>query len=99
MARYSLAFNAQVTVATNDTTALTTLKYTALGGNSGTMQLKVNEIQIGGEASVAAVQCYIFARDTTVAATSLTSVGLNNSLLDATEVREVAATVVSRAKI
>ncbi len=84
MARYSLAFNAQVTVATNDTTALTTLKYTALGGNSGTMQLKVNEIQIGGEASVAAVQCYIFARDTTVAATSLTSVGLNNSLLDAT---------------
>lgn len=84
MARYSLAFNAQVTVAVNDTTALTTLKYTALGGNSGTMQLKVNEVQVGGEASAGAVTCYIFARDTTVAATALTSVGLNNSILDAT---------------
>ena len=84
MARYSMVFNAQVTVATNDTTALTTLKYSALGGNSGTMQLKVNEVQCGGEASSGAVQCYIFARDSTVAATSLTSVGLNNALMDGT---------------
>lgn len=84
MARYSLTFTSQVTVATADTTALTTLKYTALGGNSSTMQLKVNEVQIGGEASSGAVQVYIFARDTTVAATSLTSVGLTNALLDAT---------------
>jgi hypothetical protein len=84
MARYSLTFQSQTTAAVADTTALTTLKYTALGGNSGTMQLKVNEVQSGGEASSAAVQVLVFARDTTVAATSLTSVGLNNALMDAT---------------
>jgi hypothetical protein len=84
MARYSLSFQSQATVATADANALTTLKYAALGGNSGTMQLKVNEIQIGGEASSGAVTVYDFARDSTVAATALTSVGLNNALMDAT---------------
>lgn len=84
MARYALSFNSQATVAIADTNALTTLKYTALGGNSTTMQLKVSEVQIGGEASSGAVQVYVFARDTTVAATSLTSVGLTNALTDAT---------------
>ena len=84
MARYSLTFNSQATVAIADTNALTTLKYTALGGNSATMQLKINEVQIGGQASSGAVQVYRFARDTTVAATSLTSVGLTNAAMDAT---------------
>jgi hypothetical protein len=84
MAKYALTFTGQATVATNDTAALTTLKYSALGGNSGTMQLKIYEVQVGGESSSAAVQQYIFARDTTVAATSLTSVGLTNALIDAT---------------
>jgi hypothetical protein len=63
---------------------LTTLKYFALGGNSATMQLKVNELQVGGEAAAAAVQVLVFARDTTAAATSLTSVGLTNALMEAT---------------
>ena len=85
MARYSLTFTSQATVGVADTSALTTLKYSALGGNSTTMQLKVNEVQCGGEATAAsAVQIYVFARDTTVAATSLTSVGLTNALMDAT---------------
>src|ERR1700737_2759523 len=84
MARYTLTFSGQTTAAVADTTALTTLKYTALGGNSATMQLKVNEVQSGGEASSAAVQALVFARDTTVAATALTSVGLTNALMDAT---------------
>jgi hypothetical protein len=85
MARYSLTFNSQVTVAIADTLALTTLKYTALGGNSATMQLKISEVQSGGEATAAsAVQVLRFARDSTVAATSLTSVGLTNAILDAT---------------
>ena len=53
MARYSLAFSSQATVATADTTALTANKYVALGGNSSTMQLKVNEVQSGGEATAA----------------------------------------------
>lgn len=83
MARYSLTFTGQASVATADTTALTTLKYAALGGNTTTMILRINEIQIGGESSSAAVQQYIFARDTTAAATSLTSVGLTNALMDA----------------
>jgi hypothetical protein len=83
MARYVTTFTSQVTVAVVDTSALTTLKYTALGGNSTTMRLAVNEVQIGGEASSGAVQVYVFARDTTVAATALTSVGLTNALMDA----------------
>lgn len=84
MARYTLTFQSQTTAPVADTTALTTLKYTALGGNSATMQLKINEVQSSGEASSAAVQALVFARDTTVAATSLTSVGLNNAPMDAT---------------
>lgn len=84
MARYSLTFTAQASAPVADTTALTSLKYTALGGNSTTMQLKINEVQCGGEGSSAAVQQYILARDSTVAATSLTSVGLTNTLTDAT---------------
>lgn len=84
MAKYALTFTGQATVAVADTAALTTLKYASFGGNSTTMQLKVYEVAIGGESSSAAVQQYIFARDTTVAATALTSVGLTNALLDAT---------------
>jgi len=84
MAKYHLTATGQATVAIGDTLALTTLKYGALGGNSATMQLKVYEVAIGGESSSAAVQQYIFARDTTVAATSLTSVGLTNAAIDAT---------------
>jgi hypothetical protein len=85
MARYSLAFSSQATVATADTAALTANKYVALGGNSSTMQLKVNEIQCGGEATAAsAVQIYRFGRDSTVAATSLTGTDLYNANLDAT---------------
>lgn len=84
MARYTLTFTSQVTVAVADAAALTTLKYTALGGGTTTMQLKINEVQIGGEASSGAVQIYILGRDSTVAATALTSVGLTNALMEAT---------------
>jgi hypothetical protein len=83
MARYSLSAQSFTTAATADTVALTTLKYWALGGNNGTMQLKINELQAGGEATAAsAVQILAFGRDSTVAATSLTSVGLYNALMD-----------------
>ena len=84
MARYVLTQQSAATVATGDTVALTTLKYWALGGNSATMQLKINEVQVGGEASSAAVQVLVLGRDTTAAATSLTSVGLTNALMEAT---------------
>ena len=85
MARYSLAFSSQATVGTADTVALTANKYVALGGNSSTMQLKINEVQCGGEATAAsAVQIYVLGRDSTVAATSLTGTDLYNALMDAT---------------
>lgn len=84
MARYSVNYSQMTTAATADNASLPTLNYGALSGNSGTMQLKINEVQVGGEASSAAVQALVLGRDSTVAATSLTSVGMSNQLLDAT---------------
>lgn len=83
MARYSVSYAQMTTAATADNASLTTLTYGALSGNSATMQLKINEVQCGGEASSAAVQALVLGRDSTVAATSLTSVGMSNQALDA----------------
>jgi hypothetical protein len=84
MARYSCSFANQTAVATADTTALTTLKFMALQGGSGTMQLKVNEVQSGGESSSANVISYSFGRDSTVGTATLSLSGAYNALLDAT---------------
>jgi hypothetical protein len=84
MARYSASFSNQTCVATADTTALTTLKFMALQGGNSTMQLKVNEVQSGGESGSAAVVSYHFGRDSTVGTATLSLSGAYNALLDAT---------------
>jgi hypothetical protein len=84
MARYSLNYSQMTTAATADNASLTTLTYGSLGGGSATQQLKINEVQCGGEASSAAVQALVLGRDSTVAATSLTSVGMSNQVMDGT---------------
>lgn len=75
MARYSLAFQSVTTTSGGvaDTTAYTSGGYPFfLLGGASTMQLKVNEIQAGGEATAAsAVQILVFGHDSTVAATAL----------------------------
>lgn len=82
MALYSLTYGQMTTAAVADNVSLTTLTYGSLGGNAATMQLKINEVQCGGEASSGAVQTMVLGRDSTVAATSLTSVGMSNNLLN-----------------
>lgn len=85
MARYSLGFQSKTMVAVADTANMTDNGYaTFLQGGSATMQLKVNEIYIGGEDTASTPTTMVFARDTTVAATGLS--GNFNSLLDATSV-------------
>jgi hypothetical protein len=86
MARYSLSVNSVTTTSGGkaDTTAFVDAGYLFFlqGGNS-TMQLKVNEVQSGGEATAAsAVQILLFGRDSTVGATGIS--GGFNALLDAT---------------
>lgn len=71
MARYSLTWTSVTSTAIADTTALTDSNYCFhLTGGSSTMQLKINELYIGGEASSAStLGILVLARDSTVAAT------------------------------
>ena len=82
MARYALSYQTKTMVAVADTTAMTDNGYaTFLQGGSATMLLKVNEIYIGGEDTASTPTTMVFARDSTVAATSIS--GNFNALMDA----------------
>lgn len=86
MARYSLGFQSVTTTSGGvaDATNYTSAGYPFfLQGGSSTMQLKINELQAGGEATAAsAVQILVFGRDSTVGVTAIT--GVTNALQDAT---------------
>jgi len=56
----------------------------ALQGGTGTMQLKVNEVQSGGEASSSSIITYAFGRSSTVGTATLSLSGAYNALMDAT---------------
>lgn len=85
MARYSLTYRSKTMVAVADTTAMTDNGYaTFLQGGSATMQLKINEVYIGGESSASAPTTMTLARDSTVAATGIS--GNKNALQDASSV-------------
>lgn len=87
MARYSLSFQSKVMIAVADTVAMTSNGYAAfLQGGSSTMQLKVNEVYIGGESAASNPTTMAFGRDSTVGVTSITSVGNFNALLDGSSV-------------
>lgn len=81
MARYSLTYQTKTMVAVADTTNMTDSGYaTFLQGGNSTMQLKVNEVYIGGEDTTSTVTTMVLARDSTVAATGIS--GNMNALLD-----------------
>jgi hypothetical protein len=85
MARYSLNFRSKTMVAVADAAAMTDNGYaTFLQGGSATMQLKVNEVYIGGESAASAPTTMLFGRDSTVAATAIS--GNFNALQDASSV-------------
>jgi hypothetical protein len=86
MARYSLGFSSTTTTSggTASGTTLTSSGYPFfLQGGSSTQQLKINEVQAGGEATAAsAVQILRLGRDSTVGVTAIT--GNFNAAMDAT---------------
>jgi hypothetical protein len=84
MARYSYAVNSITPTATGDAVNLVDSTYLAvLQGGSSTMQLKISEVYMGGEAaSSSSPTIMVLGRDSTVG-TGTTSGG-NNTLLDAT---------------
>ncbi len=83
MARYSLSYQSKTMTAVADTTNMTDNGYAFfLQGGAATMQLKINEIYIGGESAASTPTTMVLARDSTVAATGIS--GNFNALLDAT---------------
>jgi hypothetical protein len=72
MARYSFSSQSVTAVAVADTAAFTDNGYLGfLQGGSATMQLRVSEVQSGGESTSSAVAIWVFGRDSTVAATGI----------------------------
>lgn len=85
MARYSLAFQSKVMIATADAATMTSNGYACfLQGGSATMQMKVNEVYIAGESAASNPTTLAFGRDSTVGVTSITATGNFNALMDAT---------------
>ena len=83
MARFSLAFQSKVMVATADAATMTSNGYAAfLQGGSVTAQMKVNEVYIAGESAASNPTTMAFGRDSVVGATAITAVGNFNALLD-----------------
>lgn len=83
MARYALTYQTKTMIAVADTNAFTDNGYaTFLQGGSATMQLKVNEIYIGGEDTASNPTTMVFSRDSTVGATGIS--GNMNALMDGT---------------
>ena len=82
MARYSLGYTSKTMIAVADTAAMTDNGYaTFLQGGNTTMQLKINEVYIGGESAASNPTTMALGRDSTVAATAIS--GNFNALLDA----------------
>ena len=87
MARYSLSFNTKTMIPVADTVAMTSNGYACfLQGGSLTMQLRVNEVYIGGEDTASTPTTMAFGRDSTAAATAITAVNNYNALLDGSSV-------------
>jgi hypothetical protein len=78
MARYSLTSQSWATGAGSADAATITASGFYVAGNSATMQLKVNEVQSGGEASSGSVQIAVLARDSTNVATPTAGTARNN---------------------
>lgn len=82
MARYTLSSQSVTLTAVADTAAYTDNGYLCfLLGGSSTMQLKINEVQAGGESTSSATALLVFGRDSTIGATGIS--GCTNAADDA----------------
>lgn len=85
MARYSLAAQGITLTAVGNTANMTDAGYPFfLQGGSSTMQLRISEVQAGGESTSSAVASMVFGRDSTVAATGIS--GGTNAAMDGASV-------------
>lgn len=73
MARWSIANKSFTPVAVGDGANFTDNGYLALQGGSATQRSNILEVQMGGQASASAPSIMELARDSTVAATSITA--------------------------
>lgn len=73
MARWSISNTTFTPVAVADTTAFTDNGYLALQGGSSTQRSNILEVYMGGQATASAPTIMTLARDSTVAATSITA--------------------------
>jgi hypothetical protein len=81
MARYSLGSQSVTLTAVANAANYTDNGYPFfLQGGSSTMQLRVSEVQAGGESTSSATAIMVFGRDSTVGATSIS--GCTNAALD-----------------
>lgn len=82
MARYSLASQSVTLTAVANGANMTDNGYAFfLQGGSATMQLRISEVQAGGESTSSATALMAFGRDSTVAATAIS--GCTNAAMDA----------------
>lgn len=82
--RYALSYTSKVMIAVADAVSMTSNGYAAfLQGASATMQLKVNEVYIGGESAASNPTTMVFGRDSTIAVTAITATGNYLAGLDA----------------
>ncbi len=85
MARYSLASSQVTLTAVADANNYTDNGYACfLQGGSSTMQLRISEVQAGGESTSSATALMVFGRDSTVAATGIS--GCTNANIDGSSV-------------
>ena len=82
MARYSQSYQTLTMVPVADATNMTSAGFAfILQGGSATMQLKINEVYIGGESTSSTPTTMVLARDSTIA---VTLSGNFNAAMDAT---------------
>lgn len=93
MAKYSAAWQSITATPVADTTNMTDSGYqTIIQGGNSTQRLVISEIYAGGEDTTSTPFTFVAARDTTVAATSIS--GVKNSLLDASATAPATTAVV-----
>lgn len=82
MALRSLSITTFTPTATADTTALVDGTHLSIQGSTGTERNVINEIQMGGQASVTSPSILVFARHSTVGVTPSLGSGCKDAALD-----------------
>jgi hypothetical protein len=83
MSLRSLSITTFTPTATADTVALVDATHLSVQGSSGTERIVINEIQMGGQASVTSPSLLVFARHSTFGLTPSLGTGCKDAVMDA----------------